>query len=290
MKQIAIVSGKGGTGKTVIAGSFASIVGNVAEDGKVMVDCDVDAANLHLLLHPTIRETHQFTAGKKAIIDRERCDGCGRCREVCRYGAISSDYVVDGIACEGCGVCSFICPETAVRMAENSSGEWYISDTKYGPFVHARLGIGEQNSGKLVTEVRKQAKILAQRDSVRCVIIDGPPGIGCPVIASLGGVDMALIVTESTLSGIHDMERILGVTKHFNINALVCINKYDLNLRNTQSIESYCQRSGIEIVGKIPFDPVVVESVRHGIPVVEYSDSGAADQIRTICDQVLSRV
>lgn len=285
MKQIAIVSGKGGTGKTVIAGSFASIA-----ERDVMVDCDVDAANLHLLLHPTIKETHQFTAGKKATIDSEQCDRCGRCREVCRYEVISTEYVIDPIACEGCGVCSLICPQAAITMEETICGEWYVSDTRYGPFVHARLGIGEENSGKLVTEVRKQAKILAERDSLDYAIIDGPPGIGCPVIASLGGVDLALVVTESTLSGIHDMERILGVASHFGIRSLVCINRYDLNLKNTQSIESYCQSSGIEVPGKIPFDSTVVDSVRQGVPLVDYSDSEAASEIRSICEKVLSRL
>lgn len=287
MKQIAIVSGKGGTGKTVIAGGFATMARH-----KVMVDCDVDAANLHLLLHPAVKETHQFTAGKKARIDREQCNQCGRCKEVCRYEAIASDppeagYAIDPVACEGCGVCFLICPQSAISMNENPSGEWYISDTKYGPFVHATLGIGEENSGKLVSEVRKQAKELAESHSLDYIIIDGPPGIGCPVIASLGGADLALIVTESTLSGIHDMERIVGLASHFQVEVTVCINRYDLNLRNAKSLEAYCQESGIEVMGKIPFDPRVVESVRRGMPFTEYSDSAAAAEMRTICERVL---
>ncbi|GAI05092.1 unnamed protein product, partial [marine sediment metagenome] len=219
MKQIVVISGKGGTGKSVIAGSFASLAKN-----KVMADCDVDAADLHLLLHPTVKETHEFSGGKTAFIDERRCTECGKCQEVCRFEAIDN-YVVDPISCEGCGVCFHICPEKAIKMVDDLSGKWFVSETKYGPFVHAKLGIAEENSGKLVTLVRQNAKLIAEKEKRDFVIIDGPPGIGCPVIASLSGVDIALIVTEPTLSGIHDLERIVGVAHHFGIKGVVCINK-----------------------------------------------------------------
>jgi len=243
MKQIVVISGKGGTGKSIIAGSFASLAKN-----KVMADCDVDAADLYLLLHPDVKETHKFSGGKTAFIDERRCTECGKCQEICRFEAIAN-YLIDPISCEGCGVCSHICPEKAIKMVDNLSGKWFVSETKYGPFVHAKLGIAGENSGKLVTQARQNAKLIAEKEKRDFVIIDGPPGIGCPVIASLSGVDIALIVTEPTLSGIHDLERIVGVAHHFGIKGVVCINKYDLNLIITQKIEEYCRNNNIELVG-----------------------------------------
>ncbi len=281
MKQIVIISGKGGTGKSVIAGSFASLAKN-----KVMADCDVDAADLYLLLHPTVRETHEFSGGKTAFIDERRCTQCGKCQEICRFEAIDN-YLVDPISCEGCGVCFHICPEKAIKMVDNLSGKWFISETKYGPFVHAKLGIAEENSGKLVTLVRQNAKIIAEKEKRDFVIIDGPPGIGCPVIASLSGVDVALIVTEPTLSGIHDLERIAGVTHHFGIKGAVCINKYDLNLIVSQRIEEYCRHNNIELVGEIPFDISVTEALVRGLPVVEYSNNQVAHEIKNLWEKIL---
>jgi MinD superfamily P-loop ATPase len=281
MKQIVVISGKGGTGKSIITGSLASLAKN-----KVMADCDVDAADLHLLLHPTVKETHEFSGGKIAFIDESRCSQCGKCQEVCRFEAID-DYVVDPISCEGCGVCFHICPEKAIKMVDSLSGKWFISETKYGPFVHAKLGIAEENSGKLVTLVRQNAKFIAEKEKRDFVIIDGPPGIGCPVIASLSGVDIALIVTEPTLSGIHDLERIAGVAHHFGIKSLVCINKYDLNLAVTRKIEEYCRHNNIELVGKIPFEISVTEALVRGLPIVEYSNNQVTHEIKNLWEKIL---
>jgi len=284
MKQIVVVSGKGGTGKTVITASFASLAKN-----KVMVDCDVDAADLDLLLHPNIKETYKFT-GKVAKIDQDKCDRCGKCQETCRFEAINkinNNFVIDSVSCEGCGVCVYVCPQRAVKMVENPSGRWFVSETKYGPLVHAKLGVAEENSGKLVSLVKQRAKSIAEDEKKNLIIIDGPPGIGCPVIASLSGVDIALIVTEPTLSGIHDLERVLGVANHFGIKSLVCINKYDLNLENTQKIKSYCQDWGIEVAGEIPFDIAVTKALVMGKPIVEYSDGSVSRQIRNLWEKVL---
>jgi MinD superfamily P-loop ATPase len=281
MKQIVVISGKGGTGKSVITGSFASLANN-----KVMADCDVDAADLHLLLHPDVKETHEFSGGKTAFIDERRCTECGKCQEICRFEAIDN-YVVDPISCEGCGVCFHICPEKAIKMVDNFSGKWFVSETKYGPFVHAKLGIAEENSGKLVTLVRQNAKLIAEKEKKDFVIIDGPPGIGCPVIASLSGVDVALIVTEPTLSGIHDLERVVGVAHHFGVKGMVCINKYDLNLVVSQRIEEYCRHNNIELVGEIPFDVSVTEALVRGLPIVEYSDNQVAHEVKNLWERIL---
>jgi len=281
MKQIVVISGKGGTGKTVITASFASLAKN-----KVMADCDVDAADLYLLLHPAIKEIYEFKGGKIAEIDEEKCNQCGECQQVCRFEAIDN-FVVDPISCEGCGVCFHICLPKAIKMVERLSGKWFISKTKYGPLVHAKLEVAQENSGKLVTLVRERAKLIAEKEKKDFVIIDGPPGIGCPVIASLTGVDIALIVTEPTLSGIHDLERVAGLAYHFGIKSLVCINKYDLNLKNTQNIEKFCRVYNIELVGKIPFDTVVTEALIAGKPVVEYSDNHISSQIRDLWERII---
>lgn len=278
MKQLVVISGKGGTGKTVISASFAALGRDV-----VMADCDVDAANLYLLLHPEIQEEHAFSGGKKARVDLEECTGCLDCLGVCRFSAIFEEETkisIDSISCEGCGVCSRICPVEAITMEETVSGKWFASRTKYGPFVHARLGAGEENSGKLVAEVREKARRIADDNGSGLVIIDGPPGIGCPVIASLTGTDLALVVTEPTLSGIHDMERVIGVARHFKTRAACCINKYDLNLANSRQIEQWCASQSIPVVGKISFDSAVTESIVQGIPFVEYTDHSSARQIR----------
>jgi len=280
MKEIVILSGKGGTGKTSIVGSFAALA-----QSKVLADCDVDAADLHLLLSPSIKEENKFWSGQVAFIDEEKCTQCGLCQDVCRFDAIS-DFRVDPISCEGCGFCSHICPVEAITMTENLAGQWSISDTKYGPLVHARLGIAQENSGKLVAVVRQQAKQIAEKHGLDYIISDGPPGIGCPVISSLSGAKMALLVTEPTLSGIHDLERVLGVCHHFGTPALICINKYDLNEDNTRQIERYCLNNGIEIAGRIPFDSIVTEAIAHGLPVVEYVRNGVSHQIEALWETV----
>jgi MinD superfamily P-loop ATPase len=281
MKQLVIISGKGGTGKTIISAAIATLAQN-----KVMADCDVDAANLYLLLQPEIQETQPFTGGEKALIDVEKCTRCRECVDVCRFDAIAvkenEEVFIDPISCEGCGVCSFVCPVDAIQMEKALSGEWYVSKTKYGPFVHARLGIGEENSGKLVAEVRKRAKEIAEQNNMDFVIIDGPPGIGCPVISSLSGTDLALVVTEPTLAGIHDMERVVQMASHFKTRTACCINKFDINLENSAQIESWCQKNSIPLLGKIPFDEEVTKSMVQGIPLTEYKKNSASKEMKNI--------
>lgn len=281
MKQLVIISGKGGTGKTIITASIATLAQN-----KVIADCDVDAADLYLLLHPKVQETHQFIGGKKARIDVEKCNLCGECVETCRFDAIAEkqdgEIIIDPISCEGCGTCSYICPIEAIEMKKNASGKWFVSRTKYGPFVHARLGIGEENSGKLVTEVRKKAKEIADKNNLDFVIIDGPPGIGCPVISSLSGTDLALVVTEPTLTGIHDMERVVQMAQHFKTQTACCINKYDLNLQNSIEIERWCKKHSISLVGKIPFDEEVTKSMVQGIPLTEYTNNASSKEVKKV--------
>jgi MinD superfamily P-loop ATPase len=277
MKQIVVISGKGGTGKTVVSGSFAVLAKN-----KIMVDCDVDAADLHLLLHPKIKERHEFISGQTAVIDKKLCKKCGKCVSVCRFGAIKDDFTIEHFSCEGCALCSYICPHGAIRMEENLAGEWFISDTRYGPFVHAKLGIAEENSGKLVAKIRQIAKEEAQKQGLDYVIIDGPPGIGCPVIASLSGVDCALIVTEPTLSGLHDAERVMEVARHFHIPVKLVVNKYDLNPVMTEKIEAFCRDRDVSVIGKIAFDKTVVEALVEGKTIVEYTACPAADEMKNI--------
>jgi MinD superfamily P-loop ATPase len=273
MKEVVVLSGKGGTGKTTIVGSLAALA-----ERKVLADCDVDAADLHLLLSPSERQKNEFWSGQIALIDDERCTQCGQCQDICRFNAIK-DFKVDPVSCEGCGFCSYICPAEAITMKENMSGHWFISDTRYGPLVHARLGIAQENSGKLVAVVRQQARRIAENEGMDLIISDGPPGIGCPVISSLSGANLALLVTEPTLSGMHDLDRVLGVCLHFGIPAMVCINKYDLNEENTSQIENQCLSRGIEIAARIPFDNVVTESIVQGVPVVEHADGEVSREI-----------
>ncbi len=279
MKQIVIISGKGGTGKTVITGAFAALAKN-----KVMADCDVDAADLHLLLQPDIKERHEFKSGLKASIDKKVCQQCGKCIVACRFNAISQDFIIDPISCEGCAFCSYICPVNAIKMKENISGEWFISETRFGPMVHAKLGIAEENSGKLVALVRKQAKELAEKNNCDWVIIDGAPGIGCPVIASLSGIDCALVVTEPTLSGLHDAIRVMEVAKHFGVAVKLVINKYDLNTGMSEKIEKYCVKNGISLIGKIGFDKSVVEAMVEGKTIMEYKDTPVKGEVQEIWD------
>jgi MinD superfamily P-loop ATPase len=280
VKELVVLSGKGGTGKTSIVGSLA-----VLSKRKVLADCDVDAADLHLLLSPSVKQESEFWSGQVACIDEDRCTECGLCQDLCRFGAIK-DLRVDPVACEGCGFCSHICPVEAITMEENMSGRWFISDTKYGSLVHARLGIAQENSGKLVAVVRQQARQIAEEQKLDYIISDGPPGIGCPVISSLSGASLALLVTEPTLSGMHDLERVLGVCRHFSVPATVCINKYDLNEENTRQIETYCSTQGVELASRIPFDNVVTEALVRGVPVVEYSDGKVSREMGALWQKV----
>jgi len=284
MKQILVISGKGGTGKTVITASFASLAKN-----KVMADCDVDAADLHLLLHPEIKEKHNFEGGKTAVIDEAKCIGCGKCQEVCRFEAVKNKgdkFKIDSLACEGCGACTLICPVDVITLKAENVGYWFISETKYGPLIHAKLGIAQENSGRLVSLVREKSMDIALEKGVDYVIIDGPPGIGCPVIASLSGIDLALIVIEPTLSGMHDAQRVINVAKHFGIKTAVCINKNDLNLKNSETIKKDCLKSGILVIGEIPFDKIVPESLVQEKPIVEYKDCPVSSEINKMWNKI----
>lgn len=250
-----------------------------------MVDCDVDAADLYLLLRPKVLKQEKYFGGRSPRVDLDKCTQCGLCTDVCRFHAIENG-VVDYVSCEGCGFCSHICPEDAITMEEAFSGDWFVSDTPYGPFVHARLGIGEENSGKLVTVVRKKATEITKEKDLDLILIDGPPGIGCPVTASMTGADLVLAVTEPTLSGIHDLERILKLAEHFKIPSAVCINKFDINLENTDRIAAYCEKNGSKIIGKIPYEPKVVEALVKKKTVMEYSCNGVEGIIQQMWEQV----
>ena len=278
MKDLIIISGKGGTGKTSLAAAFASLAGS-----KVLCDADVDAADLHLILDPEVKKRSDFRSGFNADIDRDKCTECGLCRELCRWNAINDDFEVNPIECEGCGVCVYFCPEKAINFPENTCGEWFISDTRFGPMVHARLGIAEENSGKLVTLVRREAAIMAEEKGFDLILTDGPPGVGCPVIASIGGASAVLIVAEPTLSGQHDMQRVVQLTEHFKVPAMICVNKFDLNLELTGDIENFARDNRITWLGQIPFDPIFTKAMVRGQTVFEYNtDSKAGNAIKKI--------
>lgn len=280
MQELVIVSGKGGTGKTSVTASFA-----VLANRSVICDCDVDAADLHLVLDPVVRERHEFESGYEAIIRQEDCTACGVCAELCRFGAVktrqkdhgATEYHIDSIACDGCGVCVRFCPVEAIDFPQRHCGQWFISDTRCGPMVHARLGIAAENSGKLVSTVRREAKQLAEKGNYKIIIVDGPPGIGCPVIASLTGATQVLIVTEPTVSGEHDLERVLGLTRHFQIPAAVCVNKWDINPEMTARIEGKAVSLGAYIPGRIRYDSTVTQAQIQKKAVVEIKTPGADD-------------
>ena len=285
MKQVAILSGKGGTGKTTITACFAALSSNA-----VFADCDVDASNLHLLLKPRVKETMEFKGLKMAVIDPEKCIQCGRCVELCRFNAIE-DYTVDPIHCEGCKVCVVNCPVEAISFNDRVCGHAYISETKHGPMSHARLTPGMENSGKLVTLVRQNASKLAEEQGRDLVLVDGSPGIGCPVIASIANVDASLVVVEPTLSGIHDLIRALELLKHFEITPYVVTNKHDINEANTAEITGYCKENDIPLLGLVPFDPAVTESMVAGLPIVEHSpDSQAATAIKQVWGKLVEQL
>ncbi len=281
LRELTVISGKGGTGKTTLVASFAALA-----EKKVIADCDVDAPDLHLLLHPEIMEQEEFKGLKVAIMDKTLCTECGICKETCRFNAITmteeSGYAVNPARCEGCGACVFSCPQDALTLKERVSGHAFVSRTNYGTMAHAELNIAEETSGKLVTVVRNRAQQVAEKENCELILIDGAPGIGCPVIASLTGVDLALIVTEPTMSGLHDLERILEVTRHFGIPSTVCINKYDINEKNSKRITEFCRQRGIEVVGYIPYDPVVTQAMVAGLPVVEFASGVVSNAIREV--------
>ena len=290
MKELVILSGKGGTGKTSLTASFAALA---ARDSRALLcDADVDAADLHLVMAPDIQQTHDFVSGNEAIINQEACAACGRCLEVCRFDAVSQNedgaYTIDALDCEGCGVCVDLCPEGAIDFPQKTCGQWFVSDTRFGTMVHARLGIAEENSGRLVALVREEARKRAQTENLDLIITDGPPGIGCPVIASMGQATAVLIVTEPTVSGIHDMERVADLAAHFKLPAMVCINKYDLNPDQARTIETIAARRRLELAGKIPFDPAFTAAMVQGKSIVEtHDDSPAARELAAIWKKVI---
>jgi len=329
VKELVVISGKGGTGKTSLAASLA-----VLADRPVIADCDVDAADLHLVLSPRVKERHEFRSGHEAIIRREECTGCGACLAHCRFGAVLTPavqdewrmscrtllnctdcascerscalrtnavigemrgplnrtgpaaYAIDPITCEGCGVCVRFCPEKAIDFPERLCGEWMISETRCGPMVHARLGVAAENSGKLVSIVRREARRIAEGENHPLVIVDGPPGIGCPVIASVTGATLVLAVTEPTVSGEHDLERVLSLTRHFDIPAAVCVNKWDLNPGMTKRIEEQAQRSGASVAGRIPWDNAFTSAQIAGLTVVEYGNHSIAASVGEIWERI----
>ena len=282
MKEVTVISGKGGTGKTSITAAFASLAENA-----VFADCDVDAADLHLILKPTIQKTEKFHGLEIAFINKSLCIDCKKCHESCQFQAI--DYTINLIkeSCEGCGVCAYVCPAQAITMVDRESGFAYLSETRFGPMTHAALNTAEEASGKLVTVVRNNAKQLAEKKKKDLILIDGPPGIGCPVIASITGVDLVLIVTEPTLSAIHDLERILGVSQHFHIPAIVCINKSSINAENTSMIELFCKEKNIRVVGKLPYDTIITQAMIHEQSLIEFSDGDLSHTIRDMWKTIL---
>ena len=291
MKELVVISGKGGTGKTSVVASFA-----VLSRPAALADCDVDAADLHLLLEPTFLRRETFAGGSKASIRARDCTGCGRCREVCRFEAIQAQdedtggsvrvFRVDPIGCEGCGLCARVCPRQAIDFAPAASGEWFISETRCGPMVHAKLGVAAENSGKLVSLVRRHARRTAEGQKLGLVLVDGSPGIGCPVIASITGASLVLIVTEPTLSGLHDLQRVADLARHFGIPGRVCVNKWDLNPDMTGRIEQWARGHDLAVAGRLRYDPQVTQAQIHRKSVVEYATDGVAADIRQLWKEV----
>jgi MinD superfamily P-loop ATPase len=285
INELVVLSGKGGTGKTSLVGALSALVPD-----KVLCDADVDAADLHLLLNPQILERHDFTAGHKAAIDPGQCLQCGECLDWCRFGAISDTFVINPLLCEGCGVCFHLCPAQAVEFPDNHCGEWYISRTRFGPMVHARLGIAEENSGKLVTQVRREARRLAEEDHLPWILTDGPPGIGCPVISSLGDARAVLLVAEPTVSGRHDLERVATLADHFGLPVFVLVNKADLHWEAAEDIRQFCAGRGYPFLGYLPFDPDFTRAQVEGKTIMEYDNKRLQVLLIEVWEQLRSEI
>jgi len=287
MKELVVISGKGGTGKTSIVAAFASLAKNA-----VLADCDVDAADLHLVLEPKVKQTSDFSGGKQASIIAEKCIGCGKCKDLCRFDAINLDgpandivaktFTVDPVSCEGCKVCVEFCPVDAIEFKDAINGQWFISDTRFGTMVHAKLGIAEENSGKLVFLIRKETKRIAEEQKKDLIIVDGSPGIGCPVIASITGADLVLIITEPTLSGKHDLDRVAELAAGFKIPTLVAINKFDLNSDMADQIEKDVLKRNIKVVGKIRYDKAFTKAQIMKTSVVEYTSGAVTEDVKAL--------
>ncbi len=285
IKELVIISGKGGTGKTSISGSFAALAEN-----KVMADCDVDAADLHIIMKHTVLSDESFSTSRKAVINPSLCTECGRCSELCRFDAITDDFSVKTLSCEGCGVCAAFCPVNAIKMIDHESGRWFVSDTDKGPLVHACLGMAEGNSGKLVALLRKKARAIAEEKGYNLIIVDGSPGTGCPVIASVTGASYLLIVTEPTVSGLHDLKRALELAAHFRVKSGVCVNKADINSDVASDIELFCKSKGIDFLGTIPYDKDVTHAQIAGKSVVEHSEGPASASIKDLWNRIKNEI
>jgi len=288
MKEIVVISGKGGTGKTSITASFAYL----ARQNAVIADCDVDAADLHLILKPTIKRKEDFYSSFEAKINQDNCISCGKCFDVCRFDAISvidKKYEVIPLSCEGCGYCAKVCPTQAIDMNQKLDGEWYISESRYKtPLVHAKLGIGTENSGKLVALVKNVARQLADNANKKIILVDGSPGIGCPVISSISGANYVVFVTEPSVSGIHDLKRVYELVYKFHISAGLIINKADLNLEKTTELINFAEKENITFLGQIPYNEIFTEAMINGLSIVEYANNNVSSSIKNIWNNILT--
>lgn len=277
MKQLVVISGKGGTGKTSVVSGLASI-----GPKKVLADCDVDAADLHLIMHPEIKDRHDFLSGERPEINPELCTRCGLCAEHCKFDAISDEFRIMPEKCEGCGVCSYVCPVEAVSVSPRLCGQWFRSETRFGQMIHAELGIGEENSGKLVTTVRNASAEIGEEIGAELVLVDGSPGVGCPVIASLTNADLAVFVAEPTISAIHDLKRVHKLTEHFRIPSMTIINKCGINAGKEQEIRNFCADNNILLAGELPYDTIFSKAQLAGQSAVEYDPDGMGKKIEAI--------
>lgn len=273
VKEIVIISGKGGSGKTSITLALSNLFKN-----KIMVDSDVDASDMHLILNPNIKEKYDFYSGKKALIDESKCIKCGVCKSFCLFNAISEDIKINEYFCEGCGACKTKCPQNAITLEKQKSGDWFEAETRFGDLIYAKLGIAEENSGKLVSQIRTSARINANNQKKDLIIVDGPPGIGCPVIASISGASLVLVIIEPSLSGLHDAKRVIELAKHFKVKAVACINKFDVNQQVCNEIEEFLQKNNVELLGKIPYSKDFANAMFENKTLIEYDENSEVSQ------------